>query len=211
MEMEPLGEDFFRRNTLEVAPDLLGTYLVRQTESGPLVCQITETEAYIGAIDKACHAYGNRRTPRTETLYGPPGTSYVYLIYGMYHCLNFITEEEGVAAGVLIRGGVPAWDADGIAQNRYGRLFSELTPYQRRNLLNGPGKLCKGLCIDRSFNQRICGDSSLYICQEIPSLGLRAKKPAYTTGPRIGVDYAEEARFFPWRFLADETIEKKGK
>ena len=90
--MTKLGRDFFDRDTLAVARDLLGKYLVRMWDGKPLVGRITETEAYIGRCDKACHAYGYRRTARTETLFAPPGTAYIYLIYGMYHCLNFVTE-----------------------------------------------------------------------------------------------------------------------
>lgn len=117
-----LTRDFYRRDTLAVARDLLGRDIVRVLEDGSqLVCRITETEAYIGRLDKACHAYGGRRTPRTETLYAPPGTAYIYLIYGMHHCLNFVTEEEGEPAAVLIRGAVPVANGDIIAKKRFGR------------------------------------------------------------------------------------------
>ena len=102
--MGKLEAGFFLRDTVEVARDLLGRYLLRRDGEETMVCRITETEAYVAAIDKACHAYGGRRTARTETLYAGPGTAYVYLIYGVYHCLNFITGPEGVASGVLIRG-----------------------------------------------------------------------------------------------------------
>ena len=106
--MDILTREFYNRDTLTVARDLLGRDIVRVLEDGTeLVCRITETEAYIGRLDKACHAYGGKRTPRTETLFAPPGTAYIYLIYGMYHCLNFVTEEEGEPAAVLIRGAVP--------------------------------------------------------------------------------------------------------
>ena len=91
--MNLLPRAFYDRDTLTVARDLLGQRLVRVLPGGQrLVCRITETEAYIGRMDKACHAYGYKRTPRTETLFAPPGTAYIYLIYGMYHCLNFVTE-----------------------------------------------------------------------------------------------------------------------
>ena len=107
--MARLDEKFFLRDTVEIARDLLGMYLVRQTEGQLLACLVTETEAYVGAVDKACHAYGGRRTARTETLYAAPGTAYVYLIYGMYSCLNFVTEPQGVASAVLIRAVRPWW------------------------------------------------------------------------------------------------------
>ena len=93
--MDILTSDFYARDTVIVARDHLGRELVRVLEDGTqLVCRITETEAYIGRMDKACHAYGYRRTARTETLFAPPGRAYIYLIYGMHHCLNFVTEEE---------------------------------------------------------------------------------------------------------------------
>ena len=96
--MGKLERDFFDRDTLDVARDLLGKYLVRREGDLVLAGRITETEAYVGRMDKACHAYGYRRTARTETLFAPPGTAYIYLIYGMYHCLNFVTEPAGEPA-----------------------------------------------------------------------------------------------------------------
>ena len=99
-----LTQDFYNRDTRLVARELLGKYLVRVQEGVPLAVRICETEAYIGRMDKACHAYNYRRTQRTETLFAPPGTAYIYLIYGMYHCLNFVTEPEGEPCAVLIRG-----------------------------------------------------------------------------------------------------------
>ena len=129
--MQPLPRSFYDRDTLAVARDLLGQYLVRETGRGRLVCRITETEAYIGRMDKACHAYQYKRTARTETLFARPGTAYLYLIYGMYHCLNFVTEAEGEPCAVLIRGAVPVENGDIIAENRFGRKEKELTAAQR--------------------------------------------------------------------------------
>ena len=111
--MDILTQEFYARDTREVARDLLGREIVRVLADGTaLACRITETEAYIGRLDKACHAYGYRHTPRTETLFAPPGRAYLYLIYGMYHCLNFVTEAEGEPAAVLIRGAVPIENGD---------------------------------------------------------------------------------------------------
>ena len=194
---------FFLRDTVEVAEDLLGRYLVRRTDNEIIVCRITETEAYVGAVDKACHAYGGRRTKRTETLYAPPGTAYVYLIYGMYSCLNIVTEPEGTASAVLIRGAVPVYNEDGAARRRFGVSAAQMTAVQRKNLMNGPGKLCKALSIDRTLNGLPFGSDELYIADELPELGL-AKRPEglpVLAGKRIGIDYAEEAVDFPWRFL----------
>lgn len=201
-----LTPNFFLRDTVEVARDLLGRYLVRNLNGQTMICRITETEAYIGAIDKACHAYGGRRTARTQTLYAPPGTVYVYQIYGMYHCLNFVTEPEGTASAVLIRGCVPVYNENSIAQLRFGMDIEQLNRSQRRNFMNGPGKLCKGLYIDKTLNNLPCGDNALFLADEIPELSLQIRSDdlTYQTGKRIGIDYAEEAVDFPWRFWITE-------
>ena len=102
--MARLSREFYLGDTVEIAQALLGKYLVRRLGGETLAGRITETEAYVGRCDKACHAYNYRRTSRTSTLFAPPGTAYVYLIYGMYHCLNFVTEPEGEPAAVLLRG-----------------------------------------------------------------------------------------------------------
>lgn len=193
--MQPLPRSFYDRDTLAVARDLLGQYLVRETGRGRLVCRITETEAYIGRMDKACHAYQYKRTARTETLCARPGTAYLYLIYGMYHCLNFVTEAEGEPCAVLIRGAVPVENGDIIAENRFGRKEKELTAAQRRNFLNGPGKLCRGLALTRAENGLDLLEPPLYVC---PGPGPAPER--IRTGPRIGIDYAQEAAEFPWRF-----------
>lgn len=199
--MARLDEKFFLQDTVLAAQELLGAYLVRNDKGEIMVCRITETEAYVGAVDKACHAYGGRRTKRTETLYAKPGTSYVYLIYGMYCCLNFVTGPENVASAVLVRGGRPVYGADAIATRRFGVCEKEMSAYQRKNFLNGPGKLCKGLSIDKSLNALPLDNEALYLAWDVPELGLKrlAKQP-FLTGKRIGIDYAEEAIDFPWRF-----------
>lgn len=192
--METLPRAFYDRDTLEVARDLLGKYLVHRVDGAELVVRITETEAYIGAVDKACHAYGGRRTARTETLYAKPGTAYVYLIYGMYHCLNFVTEPEGTAAAVLLRGVEAVEGTDHMARNRFGREYDQLTAYQRKNFLNGPGKVCKALAITRTHNGLDLTGGALFLCD--------GTAPAWEihVGKRVGIDYAEEAVDFPWRF-----------
>jgi len=194
--MEKLTRDFYNRDTVTVARDLLGKRLVRMTDSGPLTLRITETEAYIGRMDKACHAYNYKRTPRTETLFAPPGTAYLYLIYGMYHCLNFVTEAEGEPAAVLIRAGEPATEADALAfsVNRFHCTPAEMSSYQRKNFLNGPGKVCKALCLTKAQNGLSLLGDELYVLDA----GERPRN--IHVGKRIGIDYAEEAIDFPWRF-----------
>ena len=193
--MEILPKEFYDRDTLTVARELLGCYLVREQDGNKLVVRITETEWYIGRIDKACHAYQYKRTPRTETLFASPGISYIYLIYGMYHCLNFITEREGEPCGVLIRGAVPIQSRDIIAENRFGRKVSELSAYQRKHFLDGPGKLCKGLALTKKENALNLTRPPLYVCR-----GPAPRTEEVQVGKRIGIDYAEEAIDFPWRF-----------
>lgn len=197
--MEPLPRTFYDRDTVQAARALLGQYLVRALPDGEeLVCRVTETEAYVGRMDKACHAYGYKRTPRTQTLFARPGTAYIYLIYGMYHCLNFVTEPEGEPAAVLIRGARPVQNGDIIAKNRFGRKMKELTSYQKKNFLNGPGKLCGGLLLTREQNglDLTQKDSGLYVCPG------PAPEEIFV-GKRIGIDYAQEAAEFPWRFWCE--------
>ena len=192
---------------METARQLLGKYLVRRLESEALVCRITETEAYVGRCDKACHAYNYRKTDRTATLFLEPGRAYVYLIYGMYHCLNFVTEPEGEPAAVLIRGGEAIAGRETMSRLRYGKPFEELTSYQRKNFLNGPGKLCKALSLTRADDRTDLTGDTLFVCDSPADLGLPCPAPAkekICSGPRIGVDYAEEARDFPWRFWLEK-------
>ena len=195
--MDILTTDFYRRDTLTVARDLLGREIVRVLPDGTrLGCRITETEAYIGRLDKACHAYGYKRTPRTETLFAPPGTAYIYLIYGMYHCLNFVTEAEGEPAAVLIRGAVPAANGDIIAKNRFGCKMEEMSSYQRKNFLNGPGKLCRAMDITRElYGQPLWGDV-LFLAQ-----GEAVGEEQVAVTPRINIDYAGEDAKLPYRFV----------
>lgn len=192
--MNQIPREFYARDTLTVARELLGNYLVRVYNGEALVCRITETEAYIGRCDKACHAYGGRRTKRTQTLFARPGTAYIYLIYGMYSCLNLVTEAEDEPAAVLIRGAEPVSGLETMTGLRYPKQNSALSAYQRKNFMNGPGKLCKALGLDTSQNGVDLTGSTLYA-----AFSSEAPRPIQC-GPRIGIDYAEEAIDFPWRF-----------
>ena len=200
-----LPQAFFSGDTVEVARALVGKYLVRRYDGVALAARITETEAYVGRVDKACHAYNYRKTERTRTLYAPPGTAYVYLIYGMHCCLNFVTEPEGEPAAVLIRGLAPRYNEDVIAENRFHCKYSAMSAYQKKNFLNGPGKVCAGMNIDRSLNALPYGSDALFVCERPEDAGLPPcpddNEPLnIKTGKRIGIDYAEEAIHFPWRF-----------
>ena len=199
--MARLPREFYDRDTVKVAQDLLGKYLVRNLNGELLVGRITETEAYIGRCDKACHAYYYRRTARTETLFMAPGHAYIYLIYGMYNCLNFVTEPEGEPAAVLLRTVEPVAGMDTLLRLRYGN--KPLSPYRQKNFLNGPGKVCRGFALSKAENRLDLTGDTLFICESPEDVGLpcpESPKEHICAGPRIGIDYAEEARDFPWRF-----------
>ncbi len=162
----------------------------------------------MGAIDKACHAYGYRRTARNATMFGPPGHAYIYLIYGIYSCLNFVTNPEGEPDAVLLSGLVPVYGTDAMAQLRYGKPYEDLTACQRKNCLNGPGKCCKALSLDRSLDGMDLTGDELFICTSPADVGLweEAEPPRrIRAAKRVGIDYAEEARDFLWRFIQEDT------
>lgn len=158
-ERRPLPRSFYARDTVMVARELLGKCLVH----GQQVGRIVEVEAYVGPQDRACHA-ARGRTPRNAAMFGPPGHAYVYRIYGMYDCLNVVTEREGFPAAVLIRALEPV--AGIMARTQ------------------GPGLLCRALSIDRACNQRDLLNPDFFIADDGAAPGRIVKRP------RIGVDYA---------------------
>ena len=184
---ERLDRDFFARPTLDVARDLIGCRLVRILEGQRVSGLINETEAYIGETDKASHAAVGK-TQRNAVMYGPPGYAYVYLIYGMHHCLNIVTEREGFPAAVLIRSLIPQEGLAIMRCNRGNRPDSELT--------NGPGKLCQALAIDLSFNGTDLITSTALFLER--GVAVNPEKIAVT--PRIGVRGDDTAKNAPWRF-----------
>ncbi len=184
---------FFARPTLQVARELLGARLVRLYEGKRLSGRIVEVEAYIGQEDRASHARMGP-TARNAVMFGPPGYAYVYLIYGMHHCLNVVTEEEGFPAAILIRALEPL---EGVAEQqalRSGRSLSELA--------RGPGRLCQALGIDRHFNGAdLCAEGALLWLE----FDLSYPEAAIASSPRIGVRGDEAARQAPWRFFAADS------
>lgn len=201
--MARLCREFYIGDTVKIAQNLLGKYLVRRFDSELLVCRITETEAYVGAIDKACHAYGYRQTKRNATMFGNAGHAYLYLIYGMYTCLNFVTNPVGEPDAVLLRGLEPVFGTDTLCRLRYGKPWAELTAYQRKNFCNGPGKCCKALSLDTSLDGCDLTGDTLFLCDNLRDIGLTdSPQPPrkIAVGKRIGIDYAQEAKDFPWRF-----------
>lgn len=168
-----LARPFFNRPTLMVARSLIGKYLVRENGTGRIAGKIIEVEAYVGSQDKACHA-SKGRTARTDVMFGPPGVSYVYLVYGMHHLLNVVTEREEFPAAVLIR----AIEVEGT-------------------LIDGPGKLCRDLDIDRSLNRLDLTEGRQVWFED---RGARVARKKIWALPRIGVEYAGSWAKKPWRF-----------
>ena len=200
--MDKLVRQDYVGDTVDLARSLVGCLLVRRYEGEALICRITETEAYVGAVDKACHAYGYRKTRRNATMFGPAGHAYLYLIYGMHACLNFVTNARGEPDAVLLRGLEVLQGRDTMCCLRYGKSWEELSAYQRKNFLNGPGKCCKALALDTSMDGLDLLGDELYICTDPEDVGLPSPLPNFRVveGKRIGIDYAEEAVDFPWRF-----------
>ena len=200
--MKILNKAFYSTDTITLSKKLLGKVLVHKINDKVLKGIIVETEAYIGAIDKASHAYGGRRTTRTETLYGEPGIVYVYSIYGMYHCFNVICGKKDIAEGVLIRGLEPLDGLDEMSFNRFEKPYEELKKAQIKNLTSGPSKLCMAMNIDKSNNTKeLIKENLLYI--EDHNIEVSPSNIVETT--RVGIDYAEEAIDFPWRFYIKDN------
>lgn len=175
----PLPRAFYARDTRTVARELLGMRLIHRAAGGIRAGVIVETEAYCGPEDKACHA-SRGRTRRTEVMFGPPGHWYVYLIYGMYHCLNIVTEARDYPAAVLIRAVTPIAGLPDAAKT------------------DGPGKLCRAFGIDRELNAAPAAgrEARLWIAR-----GSAPEPRRIMETPRIGIGYAGEYRDKPWRYV----------
>lgn len=191
--MRKLPRSFYYQNGIDLSKALLGKVLVHKTRLGTIRGIITETEAYMGASDKASHAYQGLRSNRTETMYHKGGTAYVYLIYGMYCCMNVVANHVDIPEAVLIRG-VRPYDTSSR------RIMMKLHPVkQEKSLANGPGKLCLAMEIDRSLDDRdLCAPKSDFY---IADAGIKISEDQIGSGPRINIDYAEEAKDYPWRFF----------
>jgi DNA-3-methyladenine glycosylase len=186
-----IEQQWFARPAPEVAPDLIGCILVRQLPNGKqLRGIIVETEAY-GPDDPACHAY-RKRTIRNAVMFGPAGYSYVYLIYGIYHCFNVVTDQDGTASAVLIRAlALPE-----------PRLDSALSPKVYARLAAGPGKLCQYLEIDRTLSQRpLIQGQPLWI--EYPNREDSSLSIALIQTTRIGLTQGAE---IPWRWYLKGSV-----
>ncbi|WP_066500405.1 DNA-3-methyladenine glycosylase [Abyssisolibacter fermentans] len=194
-----LGVDFYQQNAVTLARQLIGKTLVRKIENSYIKCRIVETEAYCGPEDKACHAYNNKRTNRTQVMFKNGGIVYIYMIYGMYYCLNIVANKEGKPEAVLIRAVEPLDNIDIIRENR------KIKTNKNYLLTNGPGKLCNALKIDKTFNgYDLIKGGELFILSSNKECNIVETK-------RINIDYAQEYKDKLWRFYIKDNkfISKK--
>lgn len=186
-----LGVSFYERASVpDIARDLLGKILVTNFDERLTAARIVETEAYNGIVDKASHAYNNRRTRRTEVMYGEAGTAYVYLCYGIHQLFNVVTNARDIPHAVLIRGAEPVAGFD-IMLERTGKTKVDET------LTRGPGNVSKALgIVTRHTGMSLLGNE-LFIAED----GYQYKKASYASSGRIGVAYAAEDALLPYRFF----------
>ncbi|MGI6632651.1 MAG: DNA-3-methyladenine glycosylase [Bacillota bacterium] len=225
LNLPRLDRQFYSARALDVAPRLLGMVLARVTSEGVTAGRIIETEAYEAPEDRACHAFGGRRTRRTEVMYGPPGHAYVYFTYGMHWMLNVVAAAEGTPHAVLIRSIEPICGLSLMAKRRRGML----------PLAEGPARLCQALGITGADNgvdlvgmpgmakmARIAGmpgtagtpgiagmpSSTIFIARPPDTID---PSPEYLVTKRVGVGNSGGAKHYPWRFVVKGTAPAKMK
>lgn len=181
---------YLNQDAVFLAKDLLGKVLFTKVEDQITAGIIVETEAYFGEIDKASHAYGGRRTNRTEIMYSQGGVSYVYLCYGIHHLFNIVTSVKNEPHAVLIRAIEPLIGSEIMEQRRN-------MPANRSIISSGPGSAAKALGIDNTFNQKDLDGEEIWIEDH----GIRYAENNIAVAPRVGVAYAQEDAFLPWRFF----------
>ena len=183
--MKKLGRAFYNRDTMIVARELLGKYLVHVSRGIERIGSIVEDEAYLGPHDLAAHS-AKGLTPRTRVMLGPPGYAYVYMIYGMYYCMNVVTEREGHASAVLLRAIEPVKNVNGRTQ--------------------GPGLLCKSMEIDRRLNAHDLLSDDFYIADR-----LNNEQLVIVNRPRVGVAYAKhwQRRLLRFYIKGNPFVSKK--
>jgi len=193
--MATLSKNFYTRDdVVKISRALIGKVLVSTVGGIVTSAIITETEAYAGIRDRASHAYGDRRTARTEPMYAEGGTTYVYLCYGIHHLFNVVTGRAGAPNAVLVRAGAPLQGLDTMRERRGGSA-----PDSR--LLSGPGSLAKALGITTALT----GTSLIEGVIRIENHGFRVAPSRIVAGPRVGVDYAGADARLPYRFRVDPT------
>jgi DNA-3-methyladenine glycosylase len=196
-----LEHSFYDRSDVTlVAKELLGKILVTSFDGIITAGRIVETEAYAGVFDKASHAYGNRRTARTEVMYGNPGTAYVYLCYGIHHLFNVVTNKKDIPHAILIRAVEPIEGIDTML-SRTGKMQLDNT------LTRGPGNVTRALGIFTYHTGKSLLSDDLFIADD----GYSITKKQIVTTTRIGVDYAAEDSLLPYRFIIKDNPYVSGK
>ena len=186
-----LPPSFYRRDdVVQISRELLGKVLCTRVNGGSTKAVIVETEAYAGAGDRASHAYGGRRTKRTEPMFAAGGTAYVYLCYGIHHLFNVVTADTGTPHAILIRAGQPLYGA-ALMEKRRGK------PSTDKTLMAGPGTLSQAMGI----TTRLTGTNLLGDRIWIEDHGFEVDERTITVGPRVGVDYAVDDAARPYRFI----------
>ncbi|WP_238473781.1 DNA-3-methyladenine glycosylase [Paenisporosarcina cavernae] len=189
MKFEALSREFYQKPTLELSSNLIGTYLVHEHSSGTLAVKIVEVEAYLGAVDRAAHSFGNRRTKRTEVMFGGAGSVYMYQMHRQV-LMNVVSGPEGTPEAILIRAGEPILGESLMQEFRDGRKKLEWT--------NGPGKLSKALDVSMEYYGHKWWEQPLYIAkgESVQSI---------ETGPRVGIGNSLEAVHYPYRFFEKDN------
>lgn len=190
---EKLPHSFYEHeDVVQIAQDLLGKYLFTNIDGIISGAKIVESEAYNGRTDKACHAF-HKRTPRTEVMYGYGGTAYVYLCYGIHHLFNVVTNQQGLADAVLIRGVHPILNVEVMQERRGSKI-------PRKKISSGPGMLSQAMGISTALNGVSLNGDQIWIASHE-----HHETFEIVTDVRIGVDYAEEDALLPWRFYVKDN------
>ncbi len=193
---------YLNESVVDIAKDLIGKVLITRINNIVTAGIITETEAYNGIYDKACHAYNGRITERNKVLYETGGVSYVYLCYGMHYLFNIVTNKKNIPEAVLIRAIKPI---EGLTT-----IFKRISKQSlTNNIFSGPGKVTKALGIDKRLNTQALTGNQIWIEDK----GIKINYQHLSVGPRIGIDYAQEDALLPYRFyinpkLTDEVFIK---
>ena len=199
--LKMLNENFYtRKNVVKIAKDLLGKIIVTYFDEQLTAARITETEAYNGIIDKASHAYNNRRTKRTEIMYGSGGAAYVYLCYGIHHLFNVVTNLKDVPHAVLIRAAEPLIGIDAMLQRTNKKKLDN-------TLTSGPGNVSRALGIYTHHTGIDLKSENFFIADD----GYKLFAKNIITTKRIGVDYAAEDALLPYRFFIKDNLFVSGK
>jgi DNA-3-methyladenine glycosylase len=191
-----LKNDFFiRPSVTQIAQDLLGKIIFTNINNEITSGMITETEAYAGIIDKASHAYNNRRTARTKIMFAAGGVAYVYLCYGFHHLFNFVTNIKDKPDAVLLRGILPITGLD-IMERRTGKKCKD------KGFSDGPGKASKALGIKIMHNGEPLTGQMIWV----EDMGIKIDEKDFNSGPRIGVNYAGKDALLPYRYVLKNEI-----